>query len=466
MRQPGRGSGSRARPAGAVRILRTAARSPIPPENAGLALETPPIRPISMDPLDGRGARHLLSVVVVVIGLGQVKRHFRSVQDGSIQKLIESSRVHEAAGRLGEALIDLDVALNLASKRESSDPTAIEEQKSRRGELARRDARTILDQLVRRSTSLPLGDWLNIIARARRDTDLAPLRSLADEQFRLKVRQQADSDLASARKSLESGRVVVSLQTCDRIAKLLVYLPPDVQCLVRPETEGLVGRLLETHGVVVEAPKGEFVFGSQETYLSKMLPTLLDAVEAKGYLPNRSTSPWAGLWSKALYRLRFEVSERLEGNYLSSENRLTRIEARLTFTSRNSVIWQTFPTARTNVPLPRLAGLLVGAIGRESRTRRGSRATVLRQCTRPDRRKVRLCPEQHASLSLPVGSLGCRTPPGRWLPAFKKRLFGIPPRRITWTDSDAHQKAILGHGVTPCNHWSQELAKGARFGVV
>ena len=248
----------------------------------------------------------ILVVSFVVSGVRFVKRHVRSAHEGSIQKLIESSRDHEASGRHGQALIDLDVALNLASKGEPADSSAIEEQKRRRGDLAKKDARSILDQLVRRDpATLPLGDWLNLIARAKQDPDLASLRPDIDEQFRLKVRQEADRDLASARKSFESGEVVQSLQACDRIAKLLAYMPPEVECVVKRDTEELVGRLIATHGVVVEAPKGEFVFGSQETYLSKMLPMLHKAMESKGYLPNRPTSPWAGLWAKALYHLRF-----------------------------------------------------------------------------------------------------------------------------------------------------------------
>jgi len=303
----------------------------------------------------------ILAVLFLVGSLQYVRTHLREVEKGSIQKLLESSRKHEESGRLGQALIDLDVALSLARKGELSDQTSIEEQQSRRGDLARRDARAVLDQLVRRSpASLPLGEWLNLIARAGRDSDLASLRSAIDEQFRMKVRLEADTELALARKAFESGRVVDSLQACDRIAKLLAYLPPDVACIVRPDTEGLVGRLLATHGVVVESPQGAFVYGSQESYITSMLPTLLKSLEKKGYLPYRPTSPWASLWTKALYHLQFAVTERLGDTYLSSDNRLTHIESRLTLTSRNVLIWQTTPTARTTVPLPGLPAYLSG----------------------------------------------------------------------------------------------------------
>ena len=43
---------------------------------------------------------------------------------------------------------------------------------------------------------------------------------------------------------------------------------------------------------------------------------------------------------------------------MSSENRLTRIEASLTLYRRGKQIWKTTPTARTMVPLPSLPAYL------------------------------------------------------------------------------------------------------------
>ena len=310
------------------------------------------------------GTIGIVLAVLLVAGLLQSARsHLRSVEKGSIQKLFDSSREHEKAGRFGQALIDLDVALDLAGKSRTTDPDTIEEERKRRGDLARKDVQTLLDQLVSRSpTSLPLGEWLNLIARAGKDSDLASLRSVIDEQFRIKVRLEADTNLALGRREFESAKVVESLRSCDRIAKLLGHLPPDVECIVRRDTEDLVGRLLSTHGVSIELPQGEFVYGSQDSYHSRMMPILLKSLEKKGYLPFRPASPWAGLWSKALYQLRFSVTERLEGNYLSSDNRLARIEAKLALFSRNVLIWQTNPSARTAVPLPGLSAYLSGRL--------------------------------------------------------------------------------------------------------
>jgi hypothetical protein len=305
----------------------------------------------------------IVAVLLVVRGLQHLRAHIRAAEKGSIQKLLDSSRAHEESGELGQALIDLDVALSLARKVDPADRMSLEEQERRRGDLARRDAKATLDQLARRNpASLPLGEWLNLIARAGRDPDLASLRSAIDDQFQVRVRLAADADLALARTVFESRKVVESLQACDRIAKLLTHLPPDVARIVRRDTEELVGRLLATHGVLIDSPRGAFVYGSQESYLASMLPILLKSLEKKGYLPYRPTSPWGDLWKRSLYRLEFAVTERLEGNYLSSNNRLARIEARLSLTSQGKSLWQTTPTARTAVPLPGLSAYLSGRL--------------------------------------------------------------------------------------------------------
>ena len=117
--------------------------------------------------------------------------------------------------------------------------------------------------------------------------------------------------------------------------------------------------LLSSRGVKIRPPHGDFVFGS-ETYVDAMLPVLEQALESKGFLPFRHASPWAGEWDHALYQLSLDVREQLEGSYLSSANRLTRIEARLTLSSRaaDGWRWQTAPTARSTVPLPNLPAYL------------------------------------------------------------------------------------------------------------
>jgi hypothetical protein len=292
---------------------------------------------------------------VIIAGIRFAKRQYRSAQDASIQKLLAQSRESEAAGRLNEALVDLDAALDLMHR---SGPTAhisLEEERNHRADLARREFEGALDQLARNSPGpYPLGEWLGLIARSSKDPDLATLKPKVLLEFRRSLRRQAANELEAARRDFDSGRVVASLQACDRIAKLLSHLPPSDGAEVRRETGALVARLVETHGVALETPKGDLVFGSYEDYMARLLPMMLKGLEKNGYLPYRDTSPWKSAWQKAAYHLRLEVSEHQVGNYLSSENRLSRIEAHLILTSPRKLVWETRPAAQTRVPLPGL----------------------------------------------------------------------------------------------------------------
>ncbi len=110
-----------------------------------------------------------LTAVIVTVGAFQfVKRQYQSVRERSISQLLTSSRRHEADGRLGQALIDLDAAIELAR---AAGPDALDrfkDEQKRRPELARSDAENLLAGLCRvHPPSFRLGDWLNLVARAR-----------------------------------------------------------------------------------------------------------------------------------------------------------------------------------------------------------------------------------------------------------------------------------------------------------
>jgi hypothetical protein len=315
----------------------------------------------------------MVVVVVVAAITGAIRlagRQYRSVQEGSIKKMLASSQSHEAAGRLDLALVDLDAAIDLIRRSGASNRFPLNEQQEHRGDLARREAEAVLGLLVQdRRNPYPLGDWLTLIARTKKDSDLSSLGPRIVEEFRRSARQRTTIELDAARRDFGTGRVVASLQACDRIAKLLPHLTKDAEVQVRRDTLGLVERLVETHGVALETPKGDFVFGSEESYRARLLPILLSALEAKSFLPYRDTSPWKSAWQKALYHLHLVISERRAGNYLSSENRVTWIEVHLILTSTERKVWETKPAALTKVPLPGLPAYLssrVAASGHRS----------------------------------------------------------------------------------------------------
>jgi hypothetical protein len=282
-----------------------------------------------------------------------VKREYRSSQDRSIKHMVQLSRQHEAEGRFSEALIDLDAALELAEKAGPATLARMERERKDRPLLARRDVEVILERLRKHDPStFPVGDWLNLMARAARDPDLDPLVQPIEQQFQSSLKQQVSTDLERARRSFDSGQVVDSIQACDRIAALCKHLAPEGREGTYLETEKLVIQLVSTRGVNVAPPAGQFIFGSLSGYVSELLPLLTKGLEKKGYLPVHESSPWREVWKNARYQVRLEVKERLEGRYPPSENRLTRIEAPLSLTSTDGFTWNAIPTARSTVPLP------------------------------------------------------------------------------------------------------------------
>jgi hypothetical protein len=308
-----------------------------------------------------------LGIAAVVIGgtgaLAVLKRHQHSSQEKSIRNLLESSRRHESSGRLTEALLDLDAALAIAAKSDVSIAGSVQERQKRRADLAIREAQSVKDGLSHAGSSpFPLGDWLNLVFRAERDSDLTGIVPDIKKQFQQNLAESIAAQLARARKSIQAGQVVTALETCDEIAKLIKHLSPGSSAAIRREAENLVAQLLAGHGIQIELPQGEFTFGSQAVYVKEFVPVLTRALEAKGYLPYRESSPWKALWERAGYRMHLQVVEQLEGSYLSSANRLTRIVADLTLSSGGQVRWHTSPSARSTVPLPKLSALVAGRV--------------------------------------------------------------------------------------------------------
>jgi hypothetical protein len=300
-----------------------------------------------------------ISTVVVLAGVWHFfKRQYTSYQERSVRHLLESSRAHEAGGRLTEALIDLDAALEIARDADPAVLARLGNESEKRRALAQRDAHGILEKLGRSPASaFRLGEWLNLKARVAKDADLKNLAGEIDAQFEKSLQARVDFELANAQRAFESLDVVAAINDCNQIAGLIRHLPEAMQPQVLSATTKLVERLVGAHGIVIEVPKGRFIHGSS-TYVSELLPILAKALESKDYLPRSESSPWRDLWERAVYRIRLDVSESQEGNYLSSDNRLTRIEAGLTLSSLSGVIWQTKPTARSAVPLPNLPAYL------------------------------------------------------------------------------------------------------------
>jgi len=125
---------------------------------------------------------------------------------------------------------------------------------------------------------------------------------------------------------------------------------------LKGEASALVAAIVDRQAILVDPPHGHFLAGSMARYNASMMPALIEGLKAKGYLPQPDASLWRDRWSRAPYRFSVEVNEQLEGNYMASENRLTRIDAHLKLIKDGVEVWNTTPTARTRVPLPNLPG--------------------------------------------------------------------------------------------------------------
>jgi hypothetical protein len=304
----------------------------------------------------------LLAVVVAAGAVQFLRRKYDSIQDRSINQLLQSSQRHEADGRLNEALIDLDAALELADKAGPAWVKRREEERTRRPDLARRDAEAVLAGLCRNpSSTFRLGDWLNLIARAERDADVAQLSTRIDEGFQASLSEQTKRELESGRQLFDSGALSRSMDACDRVGALIKHLSKVSQPAVRKQTEALVEQLVRTAGIVVDVRSGEFLYGSN-SYVADMVPVLEKALESKGYLSRREKSAWRDLWRDSPFHAQLDVSETKEGNYLSSENRLTLIHCELTVTAGDRRIWQSTPRSRSVVPLPGLPAYLASRV--------------------------------------------------------------------------------------------------------
>jgi hypothetical protein len=308
----------------------------------------------------------LAAAVVLLISIVQMlARHERASLERSIADLVASSQAAEAGGNLAKALVDLDaaIALRAGSGSETAGHQQLQSLRERRLVLNRREASAILDRLKGLdATSLPLGDWLNLKARAEADRALSGLALAVQQALRQKLLDRIALLLKRATAALAAGKPSDALRECEAVMGLLAHLPPDDQRGMRQQVEPVVEQAIAQYGIVVDPIRVQTLYDRRAPDNTRMQPTISRAVAARGYLPQPASSPWKDRWAKAPYRLVIELNERYDGTYLTSENRLTRIDARLLLLDRGQQVWTTTPSARTPVPLPGLPAYLSGQI--------------------------------------------------------------------------------------------------------
>lgn len=281
----------------------------------------------------------------------------RAARASKINQLLASSESYEQAGRFDMALLDLDTALEYLPSAVSTPADDQAVLRGRRRTLALRDLKETIEKLECRDDRA-LGDWLNVQARVGADHDLSSVAAETKARFQNALHRWITADAVAAESAVLSHRPVDAVARCTNAARLAIHLPPDDKVAVMRRLGSIVVPRIERHGVVIDRPAGEFVFGTEGDYDATMRPELIQALGDRGYLPLVPNSPWRDDWSRAPYRLTLSIHERREGTYMTTQNRLTRIEAVVALSQHGREIWRSAPSARTAVPLPKLPSFL------------------------------------------------------------------------------------------------------------
>ncbi len=313
------------------------------------------------------GAIGLAVVVVLTVSVARfLARRERANLERSIADLVAASEIAQSEGDLSKALIDLDAAIHLQSGSHVAEADRLQALKERRLELNRREANANLDRLKRRADGeFPIGDWLNLQARIDADRQLAALGPEARKAMRQALLHRIESLIQQAERE-GSENWAAAIQSCEASSALLPHLPAADQTSIRIRLEGIVDELIETRGIIVDPIRSQRLAtqGSRENPLK--LPYMDGALASKGYLPQPDSSAWRDRWTKSPYRMTVELSERFEGTYLGSQNRLTRIEAHLVLLRRGQPLWEMRPVAKAPVPLRNLSAYASGHLALHS----------------------------------------------------------------------------------------------------
>lgn len=345
------------------------------------------------------GVSILAACLVAYGGVQLVVRGERAGRVRLIEGLIAESKARESEGRIDQALAKLDQALELlpaVDNRIAEDPATVRE---RRRSLARQDVKNALGDLQARGGSkATLGAWLTLVARSDADQDLAPLRREVENRFQEAIRHWIDREESAAKSEADAGRPRSALDHGASAVEAAVQLPSSHQAKTLERIDALIVPLIERWGAAIDFPTDESD-GDSSWYKKAAKAEMVQALEAKGYLPSARASRWEDVWNRAPYRLSLAIREHQEGTYLDSQNRLTRVEAHLSLTDQGREVWKTSPSARTNVPAPGMSSFAASRLAL-SRGRSPEVEALLR-----DDARGRIIPRIQAALkSLPAPS--------------------------------------------------------------
>jgi DNA-directed RNA polymerase subunit RPC12/RpoP len=302
------------------------------------------------------GAVGVLAVIVLTIAASRwTESRTRLIQDQRVNGLLGSAESDERAGRLGDAVAELEAALALLRAIEPPSSPRLATLSARRDALVRREVRAQLDGLAAAPAGDVLGVCLTLRARLEKRPGLADLESAVRGRLQAAAADSASAELGAARDALDAGRPAEALHHCERLAKLVKHLDDSARSRTEEEARALVTRIARAVGVVVEPITGHFTFGSPAAYTTALQPVVVAGLLRGGYVTCPSDSPWRPLWvSAAPFYLSVVVNEQWGEDYLQSRNRISLLNATLALKRGGTTLWEQLATAHTLVPIPRL----------------------------------------------------------------------------------------------------------------
>ena len=308
-------------------------------------------------PVWARVAVTLLSAAVVVaLAHRVVVSRWQSADETALAQMVETSTKAEKAGRLGDALMELQSVLARA-ERMATPPHGIDELRRRRDDLSLREAEAKLAALSGpiADPGPAVGQVLTLRARAMSDPALAGLETAIEAALERLRQTWAEADSVEAAKAFEAGRPDRAMELCERQHRTADELPAAPRHRLQDEAAALARRIIARYGTIVEPVKGQFTLGTPDSYTAQLRPIFLEGLRNHGYLPRPAQPVWPDLWSEAApFRVVFEVVERQDESYLQSPNRISHLEGKMQMVRDGATFWHDTPNARTQVPVPAL----------------------------------------------------------------------------------------------------------------
>ena len=287
------------------------------------------VKPRKRRPLPGWAAvvvTGCLSVLLAYITFQMVRSRVKGERQNTLKQILLLVEEDERTGRTDAAVRRLDAALQLAAEPGLTSPGHVEELQAKRTRLATEQAERSEKQVLERvEADLVVAGTLVPGAQA----DPAPL-----------------------------------LDLCERVLRAVQPLHTPRALAARQKVENLAGRIIEQRGIVVEPPRGVFVYEPDTVYRQAGLDKALNFIlVGRGYLPVRENSPLTPLWNQsAPFKMAIELNETRAAKYMSSVLDTFVLSAELQFMRTGAVEWKNKLQGRTRQPCPMIPARLAGVL--------------------------------------------------------------------------------------------------------